>query len=439
MKEGADVISKIRARQILDSRGRPTVEVDVITRDGSLGRAAVPSGASKGSHEALELRDGDPKKFMGYGVLKAVANVNDLIRPKVTGVEATHQSEIDSILIELDGTPERKRLGANAILGVSLAATRAAARALRIPLYRHFNRLFGKGKGNLIPIPLINVISGGLHAKGIDVQDLQVIPLRAPNFTEALSMVGDTLHKTKEILKKNGNPSLGLADEGGFGPVGISNAEALDILVEAIEEGGFSPGKDMSIAVDFASSAFYSRKRYLLTSEKKTLSGSEMIDYVAKLCSEYPILSIEDPLSEDDWEGWKELTRKLGKRIQIIGDDLFVTNSQRLMKGIRMEAGNAILIKMNQVGTITETLETLKTAKENLYSTIVSARSGETEDSSIADLAVGTCAGQIKVGSLQRSSRLVKWNQLLRIEEELGNDRAWNNSWSSVRQISTSC
>ena len=435
MKQANDGIDRITGREVLDSRGRPTVEVDVFTFGGAMGRAMVPSGASKGRYEAHELRDGDLRRYRGLGVRKAVHNINELIKPKLKGLSVLDQTKIDDLMIELDGTPQKERMGANAILGVSLAVTKAAAAHKGVWLYQHFHELYGTGKGNLIPIPLVNVLSGGLHTrKGIDFQDYQVVPLRAGSFSESMAQISEVINCTRDILMEQDNPSLGLADEGGFCPIGLTNGEACSIIINAIERAGLKPGKDVGIALDFASNSFFREGKYVLSSEGRVLDASEMIDYIKEFCERYPIVSIEDPLVEDDLNGWTELTRALGRKLQVIGDDIFVTNSSRIALAARNGVGNATLIKMNQVGTVTETLSALKLAKENGYQTVVSARSGETEDSTIADLAVGTDAGQIKVGSLHSSSRLAKWNQLLRIEEELGDNKAWATSWASSKR-----
>ncbi|MDG6934828.1 MAG: phosphopyruvate hydratase [Nitrososphaerota archaeon] len=433
MTEKVDVISNVVAREILDSRGRPTIEVDVYTYGGNFGRAMVPSGASKGEHEALELRDKDILRYRGLGVRNAVRNITEIIGPKIIGLSAFDQEEIDRTMIEIDGTQQKQRLGANAILGVSLATVKASAAQKKIGLYHRFHELVGSGSGNLIPLPLVNVLSGGLHArKGFDFQDFQIVPLKRSLFSDTLPEISEIINCTSDLLIKQGNPSLGFADEGGYCPIGLSNREACELLISAIENAGHVPGKDVGIAIDFASNSFFRNNGYVLHSEDRVFDRSEMIDYIIHFCSNYPIVSIEDPLVEIDWDGWREITKSIGKRVQIIGDDIFVTNLRKIEIGVNKEIGNAVLIKMNQIGTVTETLDAMLYAKRNAYRTIVSARSGETEDSSIADLAVGTNAGQIKVGSLHDSSRLAKWNQLLRIEEELTFSGLTITDWESL-------
>ena len=408
-------ISKVKAREILDSRGNPTIEVDVTLSDGTLGRAAVPSGASTGEHEALELRDGDKGRYLGKGVLKAVANVNDAIGPKVKGMDPFKQKELDEFMIKLDGTPTKSKLGANAILGVSLAAARAAANSKGLPLYRYL----GGAKAVTLPVPLMNIVNGGLHAdNSLDLQEFMIAPIGAPNFHEALRMGSETFHNLKSILKKRGD-STAVGDEGGFAPNLKANEEALEVIVEAITAAGYKPGKDISIALDPASSSFYKNGKYVFKAEGAK-SADDMIKMYAGWINKYPIVSIEDGLAENDWTGWKKMTKELGGKIQLIGDDLFVTNVKFLKKGIEEGCANSILIKVNQIGSLTETLDTIALALKNGYTAVISHRSGETEDTTIADLAVATNVGQIKTGSLCRSERIAKYNQLLRIEEELG-------------------
>ncbi|MFA5339431.1 MAG: phosphopyruvate hydratase [Candidatus Omnitrophota bacterium] len=409
------VISKVKAREILDSRGNPTVEVDVLLSDGTLGRAAVPSGASTGEHEALELRDGDKARYGGKGTLKAVANVDDIIAPKVKGMDPSRQKELDKFMIGLDGTPTKSKLGANAILGVSLAAARAAANSKGLPLYRYL----GGTKAVTLPVPLMNIINGGLHAdNSLDLQEFMIAPIGAANFHEALRMGAETFHALKSILKKRGD-STAVGDEGGFAPNLKSNEEALELIVQAITAAGYKPGKDISIALDPASSSFYKNGKYVFKAEGAK-TAEDMINMYAGWIEKYPIVSIEDGLAENDWAGWKKMTKELGGKIQLIGDDLFVTNVKFLKKGIEEGCANSILIKVNQIGSLTETLDTISLALKNGYTAVISHRSGETEDTTIADLAVATNAGQIKTGSLCRSERIAKYNQLLRIEEELG-------------------
>ncbi|TYO94858.1 phosphopyruvate hydratase [Desulfallas thermosapovorans] len=408
-------IIDVQAREILDSRGNPTVEVDVLLEDGTTGRAAVPSGASTGAYEAVELRDGDPNRYKGKGVTRAVENVNDIIASEVTGFDAVDQAGIDLTMIDLDGTPNKGKLGANAILGVSMAVARAAAKALNLPLYRY---LGGTG-GRLLPVPMMNILNGGKHAdNNVDIQEFMVMPVGAPNFAEALRMGTEVFHTLKGVLKKKGmNTAVG--DEGGFAPNLGSNEEALAVLVEAIEAAGYRPGDDVALAIDAAATEFFKDGKYVLAGEGVTYSAAEMIDFYARLVEKYPIISIEDGLAEDDWDGWKQLTRRIGNKVQIVGDDLFVTNTERLARGIESGTANSILIKLNQIGTITETLAAIEMAKQAGYTAVVSHRSGETEDSTIADLVVGVNAGQIKTGAPSRTDRVVKYNQLLRIEEEL--------------------
>ncbi|MCK4648861.1 phosphopyruvate hydratase [bacterium] len=424
-------IKSIRGREILDSRGNPTVEVDVILENGIIGRAAVPSGASTGEHEALELRDGDKGRYLGKGVLKAVKNVNEIIAPELTGKNVTRQEEIDRLMIKLDGTENKERLGANAILGVSLAVAKAGAISSKMPLYRYIRKGYGlRVKGYELPVPMMNVINGGSHAdNNVDLQEFMIVPL-GKNFRESLRMGAEVFHNLKKVLKKKGYATA-VGDEGGFAPDLKSNEEAIQAILEGIKGAGFKAREEVALALDPAASEFYQEGRYILASEKRDLSASEMVDFYKDWVDKYPIVSIEDGLAQDDWEGWKEMTLKLGKKIQIVGDDLFVTNPKRLKRGIREGIANSILIKLNQIGTLTETIETIKMAKEAGYTTVISHRSGETEDTTIADVAVATNAGQIKTGSCSRSERIAKYNQLLRIEEELGSE-AIMYRWSQI-------
>ncbi|RKY83441.1 phosphopyruvate hydratase [candidate division KSB1 bacterium] len=406
----------IHAREILDSRGNPTVEVEVLISNGNIGRAIVPSGASTGEHEALELRDGE-KRYNGKGVRKAVENVNSIISKEITGMDATDQISLDKKLIELDGTPNKAKLGANAILGVSLAVAKVSSSFFGVPLYRYI----GGVKSNVLPVPMMNVLNGGSHAENnVDLQEFMIVPVGASRFVEAVRMGAEVFHTLKKVLKNDGL-NTGVGDEGGFAPDLKSNEEAIQYLIRAIEESGYKPGKDIYIALDPASSEFYDKdkKKYILKSEGKELDSDEMVDYYEKIINNYPVISIEDGMAEDDWEGWKIITDRLGNRIQIVGDDLFVTNYNRLKMGIEKGVCNSILIKLNQIGTLTETLETIELAVKNGYTTVISHRSGETEDTTIADLAVAVNAGQIKTGSLSRSERICKYNQLIRIEEDL--------------------
>ncbi|WP_026234638.1 phosphopyruvate hydratase [Calidithermus timidus] len=408
-------IVEIKGREVLDSRGNPTVEAEVILEGGARGRALVPSGASTGAHEAVELRDGG-RRFAGKGVLKAVAAVNERIAEELQGLDALNQEAVDRALLELDGTPNKGNLGANAILAVSLATARAAAEALGLPLYRYL----GGVQGVTLPVPLMNVINGGKHGdNNVDFQEFMLVPAGAPSFGEALRYGVETFHALKSVLKARGyNTNVG--DEGGFAPDLKSNVEALEVLVEAVEKAGYEVGKDISFALDPATTELYKDGKYHLESEGRALSSEEMVAYWENWVNQYPIVSIEDGLAEDDWEGWKLLTERLGKRIQLVGDDLFVTNPARLKQGIEQGVGNSILVKVNQIGTLSETLEAIRLAQRSGYTAILSHRSGETEDSTIADIAVAVNAGQIKTGSASRSDRLAKYNQLLRIEEELG-------------------
>jgi enolase len=407
-------IEAVGARQILDSRGNPTVEVEVLLEDGIVARAAVPSGASTGAFEAYELRDGDKSKYQGKGVEKAVAAVIDVLGPAIEGFDAADQRIIDAELIELDGTDNKSKLGANAILGVSLAVAKAAADSADLPLFRYL----GGPNAHVLPVPMLNVINGGAHAdSNVDIQEFMLLPIGAPTFSEALRWGVETYHVLKGILHNKGL-STGLGDEGGFAPDLASNRAALDLLVEAITTAGFTPGKDIALGLDVAASEFFADGKY--TFEKKKISAADLGAYYAELVAVYPLITIEDPLAEDDWEGWTELTGQLGDKVQIVGDDLFVTNPVRLAKGIKMGAANSILVKVNQIGTLTETLDAVSLAQTSGYTTIISHRSGETEDTTIADLAVAVNTGQIKTGAPARSERVAKYNQLLRIEEELG-------------------
>jgi len=409
------LISDVFAREILDSRGNPTVEVEVILEDGCWGRAAVPSGASTGTHEALELRDRDENRYHGLGVLDAVNNVNTVIAPELVGMNVLNQREIDLLLIEMDGTPNKARLGANAILGVSLAVARAASQHLGIPLYRYL----GGVNAHILPVPLLNILNGGRHAdNNLDIQEFMIIPAGAEDFSSSLRMGAEIFHTLKKVLKERGLSS-GVGDEGGFAPRLASNREALDLLMEAIGKAGYRPGEEVFLGLDAAASEFYQEGKYVLEAEDLTLDGKGMVEYWVELVKNYPIISLEDPLAEDDWENWRELTQRLGEKVQLVGDDLFVTNAERLRKGIEIQAANAILIKVNQIGTLSETLDTIELARRAGYNIIISHRSGETEDTFIADLAVGVNAGQIKTGAPSRSERVAKYNQLLRIEEEL--------------------
>lgn len=412
-------IRSIHAREILDSRGNPTVEVDVILESDDMGRAAVPSGASTGEYEALELRDGDKARYLGKGVTKAVTHVNETIAPELIGFDVFEQRAIDFQMLEMDGTPTKSKLGANAILGVSLAVARAAAAFLQVPLYRYL----GGCNANLLPVPLMNILNGGQHAdNNLDIQECMIVPHGAPSFKEALRYGAEIFHNLKQVLSKQGK-NTAVGDEGGFAPAVASNEEGLSVIMEAIKKAGFEPGKDVSLALDVASSELFDEKEkvYILAAEAKPKkSPADMVDFYADLCAKYPIVSIEDGMDENDWEGWKLLTEKLGGKVQLVGDDLFVTNRERLCRGIEQGIANSILIKLNQIGSLTETLDVIELAKKAKYSNVISHRSGETEDCTIADLAVATNAGQIKTGSLCRTDRVVKYNQLLRIEEALG-------------------
>jgi enolase len=410
-------ISKIHAREVLDSRGNPTVEAEITLADGSKGRAIVPSGASTGEYEAVELRDGDKQRFLGKGVLKAVENVNAKLAKALAGMDATDQRALDRKMIELDGTGNKSRLGANAILAVSMAAARAAANSFRQPLYQY---LGGTG-ANLLPVPMMNILNGGAHAdNNVDFQEFMVMPVGAKSFSEALRWGVEVFHTLKGVLKKRGyNTAVG--DEGGFAPSVKSNVEAIEVVLEAIQQAGYKPGKEIAIALDPAASEFYQDGKYVFKkSDKSAKSSDEMVRFWSKWVKDYPIVSLEDGLSEEDWDGWAALTKELGGKIQLVGDDIFVTNIEFLQKGIDKHVANSILIKVNQIGTVSETLDAIDLARRNGYTSVISHRSGETEDTFIADLAVATGAGQIKTGSASRTDRIAKYNQLLRIEEELG-------------------
>ncbi len=413
-------IIDVRAREILDSRGNPTVEVDVLLDDGSFGRAAVPSGASTGAYEAVELRDTKAKRYMGKGVARAVKNVNEIITPEIVGMDAAAQEEIDRILIELDATPNKGKLGANAILGVSIAAAKAAADSAGLPLYRYL----GGCDANILPVPMMNILNGGKHAdNNIDFQEFMVMPIGAKNFPEALRMGAEIFHTLKKVLSKKGyNTAVG--DEGGFAPSLKSNEEALDVILEAIKLAGYKAGRQIAIALDPAASEMWVKStksyKFFKSNPNKKVTSDSMVEHWAKWVGKYPIVSIEDGLAEDDWDGWAKMTKKMGNDIQLVGDDLFVTNTERLAKGIKLGCANSILIKLNQIGTLSETLEAIALARQNGYRAVISHRSGETEDTTIADLAVATGVGQIKTGSACRTDRICKYNQLLRIHEELG-------------------
>jgi len=410
-----DIID-VFAREILDSRGNPTIEVEVVTSGGSIGVAAVPSGASTGEFEAVELRDEDSERFNGKGVLKAVQNVNEIISPEMEGIDVLEQKLIDEIMIDLDGTANKNKLGANAILGVSLACAKAAADALALPLYRYIGGTFA----HTMPAPMMNILNGGAHAdNNVDIQEFMIMPLGADSFKESLRMGTETFHALKKVLSTKGY-STAVGDEGGFAPNLKSNEEAIDVILTAVEKAGYKPGEDIYIAIDAAASEFYKNGKYILAAENNSdKTAEEMVDYYEYLVSKYPIISIEDGLDEEDWDGWKILTEKLGDKIQLVGDDLFVTNTERLKKGIEKNIANSILIKLNQIGTLTETIDAIETAKRAGYTCVISHRSGETEDTTMADLSVAVNAGQIKTGSASRTDRIAKYNQLLRIEEEL--------------------
>ena len=413
-------IVDVMAREILDSRGNPTVEVDVLLDDGSFGRAAVPSGASTGAHEAIELRDTRAKRYMGKGVAGAVRNVNEIIGPEVLGMDAAQQEELDALMIELDGTPNKGKLGANAILGVSLAAAKAAADSAGLPLYRYL----GGSSANILPVPMMNIVNGGKHAdNNVDFQEFMIMPVGAKNFPEALRMGAETFHTLKKVLSKKGY-ATSVGDEGGFAPMLSSNEEALEVVMEAIKKAGYKVRQDIAIALDPAASEMFDKRtksyKFFKSAPKKKISSDALINHWARWVDKYPIISIEDGLAEDDWAGWTKLNKKLGGQIQLVGDDIFVTNTERLLRGIAADVANSILVKVNQIGTLTETLKAIELARTAGYTAVISHRSGETEDTFIADLAVATAVGQIKTGSLSRSDRTAKYNRLLRIEEELG-------------------
>jgi enolase len=425
----ADAITRIAAREVLDSRGNPTVEVDVHCQDGAHGRAIVPSGASTGRHEAVELRDGDAARYGGKGVRKAVANVRDQIAPRLVGIAAAEQERIDRLLCELDGTPNKARLGANALLGVSLACAHAAAVASGLPLWKYL----AAGSEPRLPLPMVNLISGGLHAGGnLDFQDFLLLPIGARSYSEVLAMTVNVYRALSGVLTRHGFEGVLVGDEGGFGPKLHGNEQAVQMCVEAIRAAGYEPGRDAALALDVASSHFHHAGCYRLkTTAGLALSADDMVRMLRRWVDDYPILSIEDGMAEDDWDGWQKLTKELGRRVQLIGDDLFVTNPERLRRGIAEGAANAVLVKVNQIGTLTETLEVIRLAQQAGYRPVISARSGETEDSTIADLAVATGAGQIKIGSVARGERLAKYNQLLRIEEEMGAEAPFTH-WEPI-------
>ena len=418
------VITDVYAREIMDSRGNPTVEVEVYLEDGTIGRAAVPSGASTGQFEAVELRDSESSRYLGKGVLQAVANVNDIIGPAILGFDASEQVAIDGVMIELDGTPNKAKLGANAILGVSMAVARAAAESYDLPLFQYL----GGTNAKELPVPMMNILNGGAHAdNNVDIQEFMIMPIGASSFMEALRYCAEVYHTLKGVLKAKGL-ATGVGDEGGFAPNLGSNEEALQVITEAIEKAGLVVGKDIVFAIDAASSEFYKDGKYHLAGEGKVKTAAEMVEYYAELCEKYPIYSIEDGLAEEDWEGWKLLTDRLGKTVQLVGDDLLVTNTERLSRGIKEDTANAILIKVNQIGTLTETFDAIEMAKRAGYTAVISHRSGETEDSTIADIAVAVNAGQIKTGAPARSERVAKYNQLLRIEDMLAETAQYRGS-----------
>ncbi|HMF01917.1 MAG TPA: phosphopyruvate hydratase [Terriglobia bacterium] len=410
-------IESIKAREVLDSRGNPTVEVDCLLEGGIRGRSIVPSGASTGEHEALELRDGDKKRYLGKGVLKAIHNVNSVIAPALTGQDATLQSHIDQVMISMDGTKNKSKLGANAMLGVSMAVARAAAQSHGLPLFRYI----GGVKASVLPVPMMNIVNGGAHAdNNVDLQEFMIMPIGAPTMPEAIRMGAEVFHHLKKILHDSGHGTA-VGDEGGFAPNLKSNQEAIELILKAIEAAGYKPGDEIALALDAASSEFYDKhgKYIFKKSDKSTKTADEMVQLYAEWVNKYPIVSIEDGLAEDDWDGWQALTRELGKKVQLVGDDLFVTNTERLARGMALGVGNAILIKVNQIGTLTQTLDAINIARKASYGIVISHRSGESEDTFIADLAVATNAGQIKTGSMSRTDRVAKYNQLLRINEEL--------------------
>jgi enolase len=417
-----DKIKKVFAREILDSRGNPTIEVEVISETGAKGIASVPSGASTGIYEAVELRDNDKNRYLGLGTLKACNNVNNIIAHKIMNMNIFNQRLIDQTMIDLDGTENKSNLGANAILGVSLAVAKCAANSLNLPLYKYI----GGANAHTLPTPMMNIINGGAHAdNSVDFQEFMIMPVNAPSFKEAIRMGTEVFHSLKKVLKDKGlNTAVG--DEGGFAPHFKCNEEAIQTILEAIEKAGYTAGKDIKLAMDIASSEFYKDGTYTLNSENKTYTSKELVDYYVELCEKYPIISIEDGLDQDDFQGWDYLTKRLGKKVQLVGDDFFVTNTKRLQIGIEKEIANSILIKVNQIGTLTETLDAIEMAQKANYTAIISHRSGETEDTTIADIAVATNAGQIKTGSASRTDRIAKYNQLLRIEDELGSQSSYN-------------
>jgi len=426
-------ITEIRAREVLDSRGNPTVSTKVFLESGALGVAAVPSGASTGTHEALELRDGDSSRYLGKGVLKAVANVNEIIAPEIKGMDAQEQEEIDKRLIQLDGTPSKQRLGANAILSVSMAVAQASSKAFDSPLYHYL----GKSQEYQLPVPLINILNGGSHAdNNVDIQEFMIAPAGSPDFSEAIRMSAEIFHHLKKILHSKGyNTSVG--DEGGFAPNLKSNEEAIELILSSIKAAGFKAGQDIFLALDVAASEFFSENRYVLKkSDGSQRTSKEMVQFYQNLVEKYPIISIEDGCAEDDWEGWKLMTEALGERIQIVGDDIFVTNLDRFKKGVEQGIGNSILIKLNQIGTLTETIEAIRYAHQSGYSAVISHRSGETEDTFIADLSVALNTGQIKTGSLSRSERVAKYNRLLEIEEDLKDKGSYTGAQAFSKYIS---
>ena len=421
-------ISDVYAREVLDSRGNPTVEVEVLTDSGAFGRALVPSGASTGEHEAVELRDGDKNRYLGKGVTKAVKNVNEVIAPEIVGFDVTEQVAIDHAMIDLDGTPNKGKLGANAILGVSMAVARAAAEYTGQPLYQYLGGFAAKD----LPTPMMNILNGGSHAdNNVDFQEFMIMPVGAPSFKEALRVGAEVFHALKAVLKARGN-NTSVGDEGGFAPNLKSNEEALEVIIESIKNAGYKPGDDVQLAMDVASSEFYNADKevYDLAGEGKEMTATELSDFYGELVNKYPIISIEDGLDENDWDGWKVLTEKLGGKIQLVGDDLLVTNTKKLQRAIDNGVGNSILVKVNQIGTLSETFEAVEMAKKAGYTAVISHRSGETEDSTIADIAVATNAGQIKTGSLSRTDRIAKYNQLLRIEDELGETAVYRGKGS---------
>ena len=409
------IIEHVQAFEILDSRGNPTVEVEVVLTDGSVGKAAVPSGASTGAYEAVELRDGDKQRYLGKGVLKAVKNVNEVIAPEIVGYDAIDQVAIDELMIDLDGTANKGKLGANAILGVSLAVAKAAAASVNLPLYQYI----GGTNAKELPVPMLNILNGGEHAdNNVDIQEFMIMPVGAESFAQALQMGAEVFHSLRAVLRSQGmNTAVG--DEGGFAPNLRSNEQALEVIIEAIQKAGYRPGEDVGLALDVAATEMFKNGKYIFAGEGVERTTAEMIDFYAALLDKYPVFSIEDGLSEDEWDGWKELTNRLGNRVQLVGDDLFVTNTERLAKGIAMGVSNSILVKVNQIGTLTETLDAIEMAKRAGYTAVVSHRSGETEDTTIADIAVATNAGQIKTGAPSRTDRVAKYNRLLRIEAGL--------------------